>query len=219
MIDTWLALGLGLLAFIEPCTMGSNLILVKHLEQRPPADRAIQMLIYALTRGLFMGLIGWLAAWLGTRLFGAQRVLWIGLGSVYLVIGLLHLAGRRQWLMLPAGPSWSRLSGSGGSAALGVLFGLNVPACATPLIMVLLGVSAAQGAGGSAQWQGFAMLLIFGLALSAPLVLVVLWQPGRRVLDSLANFSVRAPRWTGVVLAGLGVWSIALGLFAHFHEV
>lgn len=216
MVDGWLALGLGLLGFIEPCTMGSNLILVKHLEQRSPADRLIQLLVYALTRGLIMGLFGWLAAWLGARLFGAQRALWIGLGSVYLVIGLLYLAGRRRWLMLPAGPSWSRLSGSGGSATLGVLFGLNVPACATPLIMVLLGMSAAQGAGGSAQWQGFVSLLIFGLALSAPLMLAVLWQPGRHVLDWLANFSMRAPRWTGVVLAGLGAWSIGLGLFAHF---
>ena len=216
MTDGWLALGLGLLAFIEPCTMGSNLVLVKYLEQRSRSDRLTQILIYALTRGLFMGLIGWLAAWLGARMFGAQRVLWIVLGCVYLVVGLLYLAGRRRWLVLPMGPSPSRLSGSGGSAALGVLFGLNVPACATPLIMVLLGMSAAQGAGAGTQWQGFVSLLVFGLALSVPLVLAVIWPPGQRALDWLASFSIRAPRWTGMALAVLGLWSIMLGLLANF---
>lgn len=170
MEDLWLALGLGLLGFVEPCTMGSNLILVKHLERCAPATRMAQMLVYALTRGLFMGGLGWLAALVGGWLFGAQRGLWIGLGSVYLVIGAIYLAGRREWLMVSLGPSFARLSGTRGSAALGVLFGLNVPACAAPLIVVLLGLSAAQGASGAAQWRGFLLLLIFGLALSAPLV-------------------------------------------------
>ncbi|MGH8127197.1 MAG: hypothetical protein ACRETC_02365 [Gammaproteobacteria bacterium] len=215
MNNLWLALGLGLLGFIEPCTMGSNLILVKHLERRPPLPRLAQVLVYATTRGLFMGLIGWLAALAGAWLFGAQRALWIGLGSVYLLIGAIYLAGRRQWLMISMGPSFARLSGSGGSAALGVIFGLNVPACAAPLIFVLLGMSAARGASGAAQWQGFVSLLIFGLALSAPLVLAFAWAPARRALDWLAGWSVRAPRWTGAVLAALGLWSIGLGLLAR----
>lgn len=217
-IDTWIALGLGLLGFIEPCTMGSNLILVKHLEGRPPRRRLAQVLVYTVTRGLFMGVLGWLAALAGAWLFGAQRAFWIALGGAYLLIGVLYLAGQRQRLMLSVGPSLSRLSGAHGSAALGVLFGLNVPACAAPLIFVLLGLSATQGASGSAQWQGFASLLLFGLALSAPLVLAVLWEPARRALDWLAGWSVRAPRWTGAVLALLGLWSIGLGLFAKLNS-
>lgn len=219
MIDAWVALGLGLLGFIEPCTMGSNLILIKHLERRPPRGRLAQILVYTFTRGLFMGLLGWLAALAGVWLFGAQRAFWIALGSVYLLIGVLYLAGQRQRLMLSVGPSLSRLSGAGGSAALGMVFGLNVPACAGPLIFVLLGLSAARSAGGSAQWQGFVLLLIFGLALSAPLVLAVLWSPARRALDWLVGWSARAPRWTGLVLALLGLWSIGLGLFAHLGSV
>lgn len=215
MVDIWLALGLGLLGFIEPCTMGSNLILVKHLERRPPLRRLVQALVYTFTRGFFMGLLGWLAALFGAWLFGAQHALWIALGGLYLMIGVLYLADRRQWLMMSMGSSFTRLSGSGGAVALGVLFGLNVPACAAPLIVVLLGMSAARGASGAAEWQGFISLLIFGLALSLPLVLAVLWGPARRVLDWLAGWSVRAPRWTGAVLAALGLWSIGLGLSGH----
>src|SRR5699024_2716979 len=117
---------------------------------------------------------------------------------------------RRRWLMLGVGSSLSRLSGSRGSAVLGVLFGLNVPACAGPLIAVLLGMSAVRGASGAARWHGFVLLLVFGLTLSLPLVLAVLWAPARRALDWAARWSVRAPRWTGVVLAALGLWSIGL---------
>ena len=217
MADTiWLlALGLGLMGFVEPCTMGSNLILIKHLEHRPAYVRIGQVLIYAATRGLFMGLLGWLAALIGTYFFGLQRGLWIGLGGIYLLLGAVYLAGRRQWLMMTFGPSLSRLSGARGSAALGVLFGFNVPACAAPLIFVLLGMTASNTAGGQAQLQGFLLLMLFGLALSAPLVLAMAWAPARRALDWLAGLSVRLPRLTGIVLGALGLWSIGFGLFAN----
>lgn len=174
-----------------------------------------QVLIYTATRALLIGGLGWLAALIGAEFFGLQRGLWFGLGSAYLLMGLTYLAGRRHWLMVTIGPSLSRLSGTRGSAVLGVLFGLNVPACAAPLIVVLLGISASQGAGGRAQLQGFLSLLLFGLALSAPLVAAVAWRRARRVFDWLVGLSVRVPRLTGVVLAALGLWSIGFGLLAH----
>lgn len=210
-----LPIGLGLLGFIEPCTMGSNLLLIKHLERRPARDRLVQMLVFAATRALFMGLLGVAAALIGARFFGLQRVLWVGLGALYLGFGLLYLAGRQGLLMVRLGPLLSRASGARGSAALGLLFGLNVPACAAPLIVVLLGFSASQAAGGDAPARGFVSLLLFGLALSLPLLLAVLWAPARRALDAVAGLAVRLPRWTGVVLVGLGIWSIGFGLLAR----
>lgn len=39
-----LPIGLGLLGFVEPCTMGSNLLLIKHLERRPQRDRPFSAL-------------------------------------------------------------------------------------------------------------------------------------------------------------------------------
>lgn len=210
-----LPIGLGLLGFIEPCTMGSNLLLIKHLERRPQRDRLVQMLVFAATRALFMGLLGVAAALIGARFFGLQRVLWVGLGALYLGFGLLYLAGRQGLLMVRLGPLLSRASGARGSAALGLLFGLNVPACAAPLIVVLLGFSASQAAGGDAPARGFVSLLLFGLALSLPLLLAVLWAPARRALDAVAGLAVRLPRWTGVVLVGLGTWSIGFGLLAR----
>ena len=78
-----------------------------------------------------------------------------------------------------------------GSVALGLLFGLNIPACAAPLILTL-----------------------FGAALSLPLVLAVFFAPARRALDALAALSRRVPRWTGMLLLALGLWSIWFALFA-----
>jgi len=103
------------------------------------------------------------------------------------------------------------LSGLSGSVGLGVLFGLNIPACATPLLIVLFGAAAV---GGVSFARGFTSLALFGLALSLPLIVAVLVPSARRALDWIAGLSQRAPLWTGVVLIGLGLWSIGFGLFA-----
>lgn len=210
-----LAIGLGFLGFIEPCSMGTNLVLVKYLEQRPARSRLTQILIFAVTRALLIGMMGATAALIGTRFFGLQHLLWITLGSAYLALGLLYLGRWEHGLTRHLSALLSHQSGARGSAVLGILFGLNVPACAVPLIFVLLGISATQAAGGATPLAGFVLLSVFGLALSAPLVLAVLWHRARCVLDRLAGLSVRLPRWTGAVLVALGLWSIGLGLFVH----
>jgi cytochrome c-type biogenesis protein len=127
-----LPIGLGLLGFVEPCSVGSALVFIKHLE--------------------------------GTN--------------------------------------------ARGSVALGLLLGLNIPACAAPLLFALLGAVAAGGASGAPFISGFVSLSLFGLALSLPLIAAVLFAPARRGLDWLAGLSRRLPFWTGLLLIGLGAWSI-----------
>ncbi len=110
------------------------------------------------------------------------------------------------------GLSLGRLSGQRGPLAMGILFGLNVPACAAPLLFLLFGTAAV---GGATVPQGFLSLALFGLALSAPLFLAVLWAPGRRLVDRVAGLSGRIPKVTGAVLVTLGLWSIYFGLFVN----
>jgi len=43
----------------------------------------------------------------------------------------------------------------------------------------------------------------------------VLIPAARRALDWLARLSGRIPRWTGIVLIALGIWSIWFGLFVE----
>ena len=210
-----LPVGLGLLGFIEPCSIGSTLVFIKYLEHRDAAAKIVQVGIFAVARALFTGVLGLAAVAVGTAFIGLQKGGWALLGALYAAIGVLFIAGRANLLMVSIGPALSRLSGAQGSAALGLVFGLNLPACAAPLILALLGAAAAGGASGLAFAAGFTSLALFGLALSAPLVLAVLFEPVRRLLDRLAGLSRRVPFWTGVVLLLLGLWSIRFALVAE----
>lgn len=209
---------LGLLGFIEPCSIGSSLIFIKYLERKEAARKLAETVLFTATRAAFIGALGVLAVLLGTAFLGLQKGAWILLGAAYVVIGGLYLAGWAQVLMMSVGPSLASLSGARGSIGLGMLFGLNIPACAAPLLLILLGAAAAGGATGSTLAGGFVSLAVFGLALSLPLVLAVLFAPARRALDWLAGLSRRMPFWTGIVLIALGLWSIGFGLFAHLPE-
>lgn len=210
-----LPVGLGLMGFVEPCSIGSTLIFVKTLEGSDAEAKLTQVGIFALSRALFMGALGLAAALIGTSFLGFQRSAWVVLGALYIGLGVLFVADKASLLNVTLGPSLARLSGARGPAALGVLFGLNVPACAAPLIFALLGAAAAGGASGATLAQGFISLALFGLALSVPLIAAVLFERARGAIDWLGSLSQRLPFWTGVVLILLGLWSIWFGLFAR----
>ena len=206
-----LPLGFGLLGFVEPCSIGSTLIVIKSLEGKSGASKLAQVSLFAATRAIFIGLLGMIAVVLGAAFLGLQRDAWIALGTIYVLIGA-RVISRPGAVMVALGPSLPRLSDLRGSASLGLLFGLNIPACAIPLILALLGAAAAEGATGGTLASGFVSLAIFGFGLSLPLVLAVLFEPTRRALDWFAGLSRRMPFWTGLILIVLGVWSISLAL-------
>ena len=203
----------GLFGFIEPCSIGSTLVLVKQIEGRDASEKIAQTAIFAATRAILIGLLGLLAAVVGSAFLGLQKAAWFALGAIYAVLGVLYMTGRARVLMRSLGPSLARLRTVRGSAALGVLFGLNIPACAAPLLLVLLGAAAAGGASGATLASGFLSLGLFGLALSLPLVAAVFFEPARKALDRLAGLSRRMPVWTGLVLIALGAWSVWFALF------
>lgn len=208
-----LPLALGLLGFIEPCSIGSTLVFIKAMEGSSAAHKLAQVVAFALGRAVFIGLLGAIAALVGSAFLGFQKAGWIVLGALYAALGIAYLTGRIGWVMRSFGPSLARFSGGRGSAALGVIFGLNIPACAAPLLLALLGASAAGGARGGSVAEGFVALGLFGFALSLPLVVAVLFAPARKALDWLAALSRRLPVWTGLLLIALGAWSIWFGLF------
>lgn len=210
-----LPLGLGLLGFVEPCTIGTSLIFLKHMEGRNAAGKLAEVILFAATRAVFIGALGVLAVALGTAFLGLQKAAWMALGLVYAVLGLLFITGHAGALMVSIGPRLSYMSGLRGSAGLGLLFGLNIPACAAPLLFVLFGSAAAGGASGATLATGFFSLALFGLALSLPLIVAVLFPPVRRALDWIAGLSRRAPFWTSLVLIALGLWSMWFGLFVN----
>lgn len=208
-----LPVGLGLLGFVEPCSIGATLVFIKTIEGKNASAKIAQVCVFTVMRALLMGMLGLGAVLVGAALLEFQKGVWIAFGAVYTLIGILYAAGKSGVIARSFGISLSRLSGLSGSAALGAVFALNIPACAGPLILALLGMAAAGGAGGISLSTGFASLVLFGLALSLPLIVAVLFRPARTALDWLAGLSRRIPFWTGVVMIILGLWSAWFGFF------
>ncbi|MBI2297125.1 MAG: hypothetical protein HYU76_14065, partial [Betaproteobacteria bacterium] len=181
-----LPIGLGLVGFIEPCSIGSTLVFIKVMEGRPPAVKLWQVGVFTATRALFIGVLGAVAVLVGSAFIGFQKAMWTGLGGLYVALGLLFLAGRAGYVMTSLGPSLARIGDVRGSAALGLLFGLNIPACSAPLLFALLGAAAAGGVSGATLANGFWSLALFGFALSLPLAVAVLFPAARRALDWIA---------------------------------
>ncbi len=199
---------LGLLGFVEPCTVGAHVLFLQSLPERAGRWRAI--LAFVLVRALAMGLIGVGFAAVGRALVGAQTALWATFGALYLLIGLGYLTGwhrafTRRIRLAPEGWRTAR-----NPVVLGLAFGLNIPACAAPLIFGLF----AAGAGTATLWAGFVMLALFGLALSLPLVAIDLL--GRRDFALLGRLKLPRPamrRTLGAVFLLLGLWSLWFGFF------
>ncbi len=90
--------------------------------------------------------------------------------------------------------------------ALSLLSGLNIPACAAPLILALRALAAAGGANEAQLGAGSVWLGPLGLALSLPLVLAALLAPFRVLIDRLAALSRKLPRLTGALFILFGLF-------------
>ena len=209
-------IGLGLIGFVEPCSVGSSLLFIKYIEGRTRAAKISQAAIFPITRALFIGTMGAGVALFGALFIDLQKGGWLLLGTAYILLGVVFLTGKGAVLSRSIGVGMARISGNRGSAGLGVLFGLNIPACAAPLIFALLGATAV-GTGTNAA-TGFLTLALFGLALSLPLVAALVFPAVRGVLDRLAGLSVRMPFWTGILFVALGLWSLYFGLFVNLED-
>jgi cytochrome c-type biogenesis protein len=106
-----LPLGLGLLGFVEPCSIGSSLVFIKYIEGQSAAARIAQVGVFALTRALLIGALGALAALIGTIFLSLQKGAWLLLGLFYIAIGAFYALGKAGSLMRSFGPSLSRLVG------------------------------------------------------------------------------------------------------------
>ncbi|MBL4740920.1 MAG: sulfite exporter TauE/SafE family protein [Sneathiella sp.] len=204
-----LPIGLGLLGFIEPCTIGGHLLFLGTQEDRGPGDKIKAAFIFVAARTVVVGLIGALIAFLGQSLISVQTGFWLVFGLIYLAIGLLYLSGRagvikKQIDLAPV--SWKRAQNP---LVLGLAFGLNIPACAAPIMFGLLGLAATKGS----SLAGFTMMALFGLALSAPLLVIAVLPKLARGLDNLSQ-KLRQMRWfLGGIFVLLGIWSIWFGLY------
>ena len=76
---------------------------------------------------------------------------------------------------------------------------------------------AASGTSGTSCVDGFISMGLFSFALSLPILILAMFPKTQRALDKLGSLSRRMPRWTGILLISLGLWSIYFGLFVTMH--
>ncbi len=203
--------GLGLLGFVEPCSIGGHLLFLDTQKARAPGGKWRAVAVFVLVRALVAGLFGAAAAFLGSRLISAQTGLWLVFGSLYLAVGLAFLtghAGRLKQRLHLAPAAWRRATSPW---LLGAAFGLNVPACAAPILFALLGLAAGSGA----VVLGFVQMALFGLFLSLPLALFVALPGLTGGLARIGSLFRNSGRVIGVVFILLGLWSLWFGLYVN----
>ncbi len=204
-----LPIGLGLLGFVEPCTIGAHLVFLDTQKSRTRSQKIKAVSAFLLTRTLVMGLIGAFIAFLGQRLIVAQTSIWLVFGIIYLLIGLVFLFNRSSFLKKTVTLAPSALKKAKNPTVLGIAFGLNIPACAAPILFALLVMSASS----KTIIIGFMMMSLFGFFLSSPLVLLAIVPKLSGYLDRIAA-GLKSRHWIlGVIFSLLGLWSIWFGLY------
>lgn len=204
-----LPLGLGLLGFVEPCAVGSHIVVLGTLSERSTRGRLISLTAFVATRTLAFGGVGIIVAFIGQHFVAGQKAFWLLFGLAYAALGVLYLTGRTGPLRRSIGLRRPTVNAHRDVAVLGIFFAVNVPACAAPLLFAVAG----SAAGAGAPAAGFGTMALFGFALSAPLFLVVGIPKLGGALSAVRDAPRRLHRLIGGILIAVGFWSMWFGLF------
>jgi cytochrome c-type biogenesis protein len=195
---------LGLVGFVTPCSLAVNLIFLGYIRGKPRAVRLTQGAIFTLIRALILMILGLLFGYIGQAVVGFQFAYRPIIAVVFIAAGVLFLVSRKWPLPLPDLGFVRNFGRSKQSAvALGTLFGLDIPACSTPLLLYLLGKTVLKGD----MVFGAISLLFFGIGMSLPLLGIAAFEGANRFLE-------RATRTSGPLAYTGGVLLILLGLAA-----
>jgi len=162
-----LPIGFGLVGAITPCALGVNAVFLGYVTGKPRLRRLAEWPVFALSRatvlmalGLAFGLLGQAV---GGFVRGYQQIIAWGL----IILGALLIVSRFRPVSLP---SINLLGGRSpnpkNAAALGVVFGLDIPACTSPLVLALLAQTVLVGN----YLLGALALFLFGIGMSLPLL-------------------------------------------------
>lgn len=204
-----LAFGLGLLGFVEPCTIGAHLLFLHRQLARPAARRLSAAGSFIVARLVVMAGFGGAIVYLGQRAIGIQTGFWLVFGAIYLTLGVAMLFRLDRVLRHRIGLAPERWRTAGNPVLQGLAFGFNVPACAAPILFALIGAATLSGSAVS----GMLLMGTFALALSLPLLPLTLWPGLASGLSGFADW-LRMRRWIlGALFILLGLWSMWFGLY------
>jgi cytochrome c-type biogenesis protein len=202
----------GLIGFVEPCSMGINIMFLSSIDRTSSAMRYREIAVFMLVRALVLALLGLSVAFVGNRLFSLERGFFIILASIYTTIGLLMIFSKSLLARL-RNVHIAHILGldfkEGALKRLGLVAGLTIPACAIPLITVLLGQTLLLGD----IVTGFIALFVFGLALTVPLAVLSAFKRGIIWLGWIAERADKLRIAGGVILVLIGVATFYSGSY------
>lgn len=188
-MDAWVNLFvlpviLGLVGAITPCALGINALFLGYLMDKDRRTRLWQGTQFTLVRAGLLTLLGLLFGWLGQTaagfIFAYQKIIAVGL----ILLGVLFIVSGYRPLPLPELGLARRFGrGPGGALTLGLLFGLDIPACTGALVLALLARTVLMGN----YVAGAISLFVFGVAMSLPALGVALFEGANRALVGVSR--------------------------------
>ena len=198
----------GLIGFVTPCSLGINTVFLAYITGKQRSTRIRQAVAFALTRGLFLAALGLLFGLIGQQVVGFQLVYRKIIGALFILLGVVFLLHLYRPIPMPSLSLARRFQGSGtGSAvAMGTLFGLDIPACSSPLVFALLAQTVLVGdvIGGAIS------LYLFGLSMSLPLIGLSITERPNEWLVRWSRRSRKSLYYAGaglLVLVGIATFS------------
>jgi cytochrome c-type biogenesis protein len=162
-------------------------------------------LFFTLGLAVTFMFLGVLAAWLGGLLGGGTRLWYYILAAVCILIGLQMLG-----VLSFSPPAWLEGArqvvnsrGLVGAFLLGLVSGLVVSQCATPVLAVILTFVMAQRSG---LLYGAVLLLLYALGCGLPLVLVGTFTAALKNLRALSQWTFVINKISGVLLILVGFY-------------
>jgi len=194
----------GLGGAFTPCTMGTNIVMIQHLNKKARAERLREWLIFATMRAIFLAAIGLLLGYLGHIVtdFTWWFQMLVNIGIV--VLGIIFILGKNRPILPGLNLAAKLKIGKNMSAAaLGSLFGLNITACIAPLVLAIVAKAVLAG---NVLWSGLA-LFIFGIMLSLPILVAIFNENASQWISNIGQ------RYRKILYPLVGAVLIFLGLF------
>lgn len=208
-------LALGVVGAFTPCALGINAVVLAYLAGKGRATRLVQAGLITGVRALFLTALGLLFGLFGQSVAAFVRgyqpliaLLIVAIGAAFVASAFVDLPMPRFRVLRPKG-------GTGSALALGAVFGLDIPACTSPLVIGLLARTVLVG-----DWaSGAVTLFLFGVGMSLPLLAVSLFDGvNRGLVEGARRWRTPAYVLAGGVFIALGAAELSPRVMALFAE-
>jgi len=190
----------GLVGFFEPCSLGINLIFLNRIKSMERKKRIGESILFTSVRAFILAVVGLAAAFIGSKFITIQASLFMFLGIAYILLGIMVILNI-YYPIFRANINLAKYIKHRGAISLGIIFGLVIPACAIAFVLALIGRAAVVGN----LVEGFLSLFVFGITLSAPLVMISYSERSTKIIQKLAMKIKRIPWIAGAILILIGM--------------